>query len=148
MEKKVIKETVTEELVEAEALPSPYGPPSTAILNETYLARLCSELDPQVVADIVGDFVKDLPESLAKLNQFMMSQNWPEAERIAHSQKGVSAMFGLEFLTSKLKEMEKAAEDKDDGRAQGLQAELETLGKLVVSALNQWLKTANLNTGS
>lgn len=124
---------------------SEIAPPAAVILNEAYLAQLCSELDPQIVADIMGDFVRDLPESLAKLKQFTVSRNWPEAERIAHSLKGVSATFGFELLTSKLKGMEQAAEDKDDGTAQGLQAELEPLGKRVVSALNQWLKTAYPN---
>jgi signal transduction histidine kinase/CheY-like chemotaxis protein/HPt (histidine-containing phosphotransfer) domain-containing protein len=121
------------------------SPPAVAILNKAHLAQLCSELDAQVVKEILGDFASDLPKSVAELKQFTQIRNWAETERIAHSLKGVSASFGLELLTATFNRMEQAAAENDGLKAQRSLAELEPLGMLAQKALKQWLETADIS---
>jgi HPt (histidine-containing phosphotransfer) domain-containing protein len=122
------------------AIPSPVKD----VLNRARLTQLCSELNPQVVHEIMGDFISSLPDNLTELKQLGEARNWVESERAAHSMKGVAASFGFDLLSAKLNDMEEAASKSDDKKSKRLLAELEPLGRLATEALKQWLETADI----
>jgi CheY-like chemotaxis protein/HPt (histidine-containing phosphotransfer) domain-containing protein len=115
-------------------------------LNATRLNELCADLGAEGIKEIIGAFMRDLPESLTELKRFAQSRNWIEAVRTANSLKGVCASFGLVMLTGQLNAMEQAAADNDAETSQRLQDELEPLAKLSADAFQQWLQTARSNS--
>jgi len=111
-----------------------------SVLNSASLTQLCSELDTPVVYTMVGDFLKELPERFAELRQFAENRNWVEAERGAHSLKGVSASFGFELLSEKLRALEKAAGHGDGSKAHRLLVELKPMVKQAADSFGRWLE--------
>lgn len=103
------------------------------------LDQLAAELDPDSVAAIVEDFIADLPVRLAELEQFIGAGDCKEAERAAHSLKGVSASLGVDELSAKYRALEDAAEAGDLEQARHCLAELKPAVATATEQLRRWL---------
>ncbi len=103
------------------------------------LEQLGRELDPAAVADMAGDFLKELPERLMDIRRYHAENLWSELERAAHSLKGLCAMFGLLSLSTAFLALEDAAEAQN---TQAIHTALDGLpGRAEASArrLRDWL---------
>jgi two-component system, sensor histidine kinase and response regulator len=100
--------------------------------NPDKLEQLCDELDRASVCEMVGDFVKDLPDRLKELHRLRAAEQWPELKRGAHSLKGLFALFGCRALSETFFGIEQAAgaEDaaKSDEFLKGLDAQADKAG--------------------
>lgn len=114
--------------------------PALARLNLGRLSELCADLGVEAVEEIVGDFVRETPAGVRELKHLIESGKWVEAQRAAHSLKGVSITFGMEQLSAKCFALEKAAGENDGRTARQLLVELEPLAKLATEDLEQWLE--------
>jgi len=51
-------------------------------------------------AELVADYVSDVPERIASCVGFVQSQNWPELKRFAHQIKGSAGSYGFGQITA------------------------------------------------
>ena len=97
--------------------------------NPDKLEQLCDELDRASVCEMVGDFIKELPDRLKEIHRLHASEHWPELKRGAHSLKGLFALFGCRPLSEIFFAIEQAAGAEDAAQTgealKGLDAEAE-----------------------
>ena len=105
----------------------------------TRLEQLCHELDHAAVADMTGDFLKELPERLNDIQRYHAENLWPELERAAHSLKGLCLMFGLQSLSATFLAIEDAAEVQNTQRVQAALAGLSDQTESSIRRLRDWL---------
>jgi CheY-like chemotaxis protein len=103
------------------------------------LEQLGNELDPAAVADMAGDFLKELPERLNDIRRYHAENLWPELERAAHSLKGLCLMFGLQSLSAAFLAIEDAAEAQDTRQVQARLAGLSAQAESAARRLRDWL---------
>jgi PAS domain S-box-containing protein len=77
-----------------------------AVLDEFY-AEL--DMDAEILADLIGTFLKDTPERLAEIQQALTDGDNNRVERVAHTLKSSSATFGAMTLSAMCYELETAA---------------------------------------
>jgi len=105
------------------------------------LEQLCTELDAATVAEITGDFLKELPDRLNDIQRYHAASQWPELERAAHSLKGLALMFGLQSLSTTFLAIENAADAQDAGRVQAALTSLPEQANTGVCQLRAWLES-------
>jgi HPt (histidine-containing phosphotransfer) domain-containing protein len=76
------------------------------VLDEFY-AEL--DMDAEILADLIGTFLKDTPERLAEIQQALADGDNNRVERVAHTLKSSSATFGAMALSAMCYELETAA---------------------------------------
>ena len=103
------------------------------------LDELAAELSHESIALILEDFLNDLPARIVELQGCLALANGPELERAAHSMRGVSAMFGLNELSSMFLAIEEAAGKRDFERAQPLVQTIQPVIDAAVARLRSWL---------
>ena len=104
------------------------------------LEQLCDELNRPAVAEMVVDFLNELPDRLTSIQQFNEEQQWTELERAAHSLKGLCALFGLPPLTATFLALENAAGANEAERIQATLAELPEKIRAGSGELRNWIK--------
>jgi len=108
------------------------------------LDQLVEELDRDSVAEMVRDFIQELPSRITELEKFLAGENYEEVERTAHSLKGVSASFGLSDLSAQFLATETAAEAGDLAVVKGLLPAVRLAADGAMIDLHAWLvKTPN-----
>jgi PAS domain S-box-containing protein len=107
--------------------------------NPARLEQLCNELERTAVCDMVGDFLKELPDRLAELQRLHTAAQWPELERSAHSLKGLSLLFGFQPLSETFLTIEDAAESADGTGTQAGLTKLLTQTEPATQKLRHWL---------
>jgi HPt (histidine-containing phosphotransfer) domain-containing protein len=50
-------------------------------------------------AELVTEYVREIPDRVNCCVEFLKSQNWPELKRFAHQIKGSAASYGFEQIT-------------------------------------------------
>jgi histidine phosphotransfer protein HptB len=82
----------------------------TALAVDAALARLEETVgDRAFVAELIGDFLAELPAQLAELRDAFSAGDAERLRRSAHTLKSNAATFGAEALTSACRELEHAA---------------------------------------
>ena len=104
------------------------------------LDQLAAELDRESVALMLADYIQDLPVRLVALERYLVEGKREEAERAAHSLKGVSAQFGLEELRTQFGAIEVAAETGELERARKQMTQLGATAQAAVVTLQEWLR--------
>jgi PAS domain S-box-containing protein len=103
------------------------------------LDQLVNELDPESMALMIEDFIKDLPGRVTELENLCSQANREELERMAHSIIGVSSSFGLDELTAAFRTIEEAAAAGNLEKAQRSFAALKTSIDAALDILQVWL---------
>ena len=106
----------------------------------TRLEQLCTELDTTTVAEITGDFLKELPDRLNDIQRYHTAKQWPELERAAHSLKGLALMFGLQSLSTTFLAIENAADAQNADRVEAALTGLPEQTQTGVRQLRAWLE--------
>jgi two-component system sensor histidine kinase/response regulator len=109
--------------------------------NPARLEQLCDELDRAAVADMVGDFLTELPGRLTEIQRLYHAGNWPDLERAAHSLKGLVALFGFPNLSERFLAVENGAEAVDAARVKEALVLLDAPAKAAAQRLREWLKS-------
>jgi HPt (histidine-containing phosphotransfer) domain-containing protein len=67
-----------------------------------------------MLANLVADFVTEMPVRIARLTRQLSAQDWPGLHRTAHQLKGAAGSYGFEELTPPAHRVELLlAEDAD-----------------------------------
>ncbi|MDX1667825.1 MAG: Hpt domain-containing protein, partial [Limnobacter sp.] len=97
--------------------------------------------DKELLAAVVGTYLREVPGYLRDIDQALKSQNASNVKAAAHKLKGASATVGLECVTKMALSLEKAAEDGQD--LNSLHAEFDAMqvhvADKVISTLQNWL---------
>ena len=104
------------------------------------LEQLCNELERAGVAEMVNDFLNELPTRLAEIQRLTAEGVWPELERATHSLKGLCVLFGLQSLAETFLAIEDAAEAADPKKTSPLVANLPALVDAGGGQLRRWLE--------
>ncbi|HUC83780.1 MAG TPA: response regulator, partial [Candidatus Acidoferrales bacterium] len=115
--------------------------------NPAGLEQLCAELDRAAVAEMVGDFLVDLPVRLAEIQRLYDASRWRDLERAAHSLKGLGALFGAQRLSDQFLAIEDAAETGDAAKVRVPLAGLEASAAAATEQLRGWLKSGRHGPG-
>ena len=115
-------------------------PPRTETLDRRKLDRLVEELDRETVAELIGSFLKELPEQLEQLNQARRARMWEEFSRTAHSLKGICATIGLEKLFGVFRAIEEAGKAGDENHVDQLLEALPRDAAEGAAAVQGWLE--------
>jgi CheY-like chemotaxis protein/HPt (histidine-containing phosphotransfer) domain-containing protein len=115
--------------------------PVAETFNPARLEQLCAELDRSAVASMVGDFLAELPHRLAEMPRLHGAGQWQELERTAHSLKGLTALFGLQELSERFSDIEKAAEAASAEKTRESLAGLGAPANAAIQQLEDWLKS-------
>ena len=105
------------------------------------LHELAKELGREPIAEMVKDYVEELPGRIKELRVLIETHSLSEAERLAHSLKSVSGSFGLEKLADHLSELENALKEGHAGRVQGQLLDLESALQSAIQDLENWLSS-------
>jgi HPt (histidine-containing phosphotransfer) domain-containing protein len=98
------------------------------VLDVTVLHRLRAlqtEGEPDIVADVAGVFLADVPGRLLLIREAVESGDQATAERLAHSLKSSAAMLGARALSRIAADLETRARDGVVDRGDPQVAELE-----------------------
>jgi len=76
-------------------------------------------MDPDF-AELVTEYVSEIPDRVNSCVEFVKTQNWPELKRFAHQIKGSAASYGFEQITT-IAGLLEAALGKDTDLDQRLQ---------------------------
>ena len=80
------------------------------------IERLAEELDPESAAQLLAGWLVDTPARLEEIHQLAGGEDQVTLRRVAHSLKGSSALFGLDFIHQLCRDLESLAES---GRTAG-----------------------------
>jgi PAS domain S-box-containing protein len=80
------------------------------------IERLAEELDPESAAQLLAGWLVDTPARLEEIHQLAGGEDQVTLRRVAHSLKGSSALFGLEIIQQRCRDLESLAES---GRTAG-----------------------------
>ena len=77
---------------------------------DLYYSSLAQEAD---MAELVDQFVRELPGRLADVERAMASKDMAEVARLAHQLKGAGGSHGFPQITAAAAELERAAKSED-----------------------------------
>lgn len=80
--------------------------------------------DPDAYKELLGDFVQELPQRVAALEQHMLDQNWDALSRGAHNMKGIASSLGALELAECVSKLDKQGKEGYTDMDQGLILEL------------------------
>lgn len=124
---------------------SPLTSPSVASSPEQRVifddAALLEQLDgnKELAHLVVGSAIEDIPLYFERLGQALSEAQWPQAQRLAHTMKGLFAQIGGIHLAQAFRELDaqlKRGEPIDIARLEVLRQDYAILD----TALRQWLK--------
>ena len=112
----------------------------SAPLRSSRLDYLVAELDRESVAQMVAEFIRDLPDRIQQIGDWVAQENRVEAERAAHSLKGAALTFGLDGLSTQLLAIEEATGRGDLAVVRGLLPSLKLATAAATDELRNWLE--------
>jgi two-component system sensor histidine kinase/response regulator len=119
-------------------------PPAAAVGTDQFdpskLEQLCNELERAAVAEMVNDFLNELPVRLDEIQRLNTEALWKELERATHSLKGLCALFGLQPLSETMLAIEDAAEANEAQAVSALLVNLPAQVGTGVRQLRHWLE--------
>jgi PAS domain S-box-containing protein len=92
--------------------PSAPGEPASATTASDEAIPSAFRDDPDM-ADIIAEFVRQLPERLAEMRQAAGAGLWDVLRRLAHQMKGAGGSYGYACLTDAARELESHANQAD-----------------------------------
>ncbi len=137
----------SQQLYQALLAAGPARPAVDGNFDPTRLEQLIVEMDRGSVAEMIADFLNELPERLTTLRRLHATARWTELRRSAHSLRDLLTLFGLPTLSEVFQAIEEAASLPDAQRAGelivGLDAQIEAAG----AQLRDWLKVQKFRAG-
>jgi PAS domain S-box-containing protein len=103
------------------------------------LEQLVREIGIDAVAEMVGDFRKELPDRLTQIRRLHVGAQWPELRRAAHSLKGLFLLFGLTPLADRFQAVEEAAILADSGQIATRLLEYDNQAEAATEQLREWM---------
>jgi HPt (histidine-containing phosphotransfer) domain-containing protein len=100
------------------------------------LARLDGDID--LLRDLAGAFCAESREQLEKLRAAVAEADWAKAQRIAHTLKGSSLIFGAEAASAAAANVELACSRRDAGQASSLLAALRLQVAMLAKSLERF----------
>ena len=105
------------------------------------LEQLCRDLDRAAVRDMVGDFLRELPDRITEIHRLHAAAQWPELKRAAHSLKGLFMLYGCRPLAETLLALKDAAEVENAARVTEALAGLDVQTENATRHLRDWCQT-------
>ncbi len=105
------------------------------------LHDLARQLGQETMADMVKDYVQELPGRVEELKSLCQASSLTEAERLSHSLKSVSASFGLEKLADHFSQLENTLREGQITHIETQLSGLELVAKSAVHDLENWLSS-------
>ncbi len=101
--------------------------------------KLLSQLlrEDASLRDLVGEFVRALPERLAELKQAYADLDWDLLATLAHRLKGAGAAYGYPDLSEVAARMEQAFRGREVGEFEGWTRQLEELVAAVQAGITE-----------
>ena len=127
------RHTAGHTIEETPAPPSPTTEANSRINRHGALQRLGGDVD--LLADMIGFFIEDVPALLETARNTLESEDLPELRRAAHSIKGLAANLGAATAIDSARAVEDAAKVNDLRRARDLMPRMELeIGLLLLEA--------------
>ncbi|HTL73094.1 MAG TPA: MASE1 domain-containing protein [bacterium] len=140
MDDYITKPFTSQQLYQSLLAAVPSRPTAAGDFDPSRLEQLTRELNRTAVAEMVTDFLDELPDRLTEIHRLHTSKHWPDLKRAAHSLKGLFVLFGFQSLSDSFLALEEAAilgDAKHVGKfLEGLDAQSEA----AVRQLQNWLK--------
>lgn len=135
---RLLRYTVNARHTDPSPTPSPENMESRAILD---LQKGLEQLGGDVVAyrELLGDFVRGLPERLRSLQQSFAREDWEAVARAAHNLQGIAANLGALHLSDLAKKLDEYSIDGYTESIQGLLREILLTGNKVLDASSDFL---------
>ncbi len=137
----------SQQLYQALLATGPTRPADVGSFDPTRLEQLVQEMDRSSVAEMVADFLNELPERLTTLRRLHAAAQWPELRRSAHSLRGLLLLFGLLPPSDVFQAVEEAASLPDVGRVDELMNGLDAQMAAAVTQLRDWLNQQKFRAG-
>ncbi len=108
-------------------------PPSSPLLDLNHFYETCGS-DPDFLAEVIREYLRVAPKTLARIREAVQEENWEEAVRAAHSLKGASRSIGALQVADACLEMEKwqnAPPNLAELEVEALESEIEAVRVLL-----------------
>lgn len=116
----------------------PASQPKPRTDREAVLTRLGGDED--LFRDMMRFFQEDAPALLQAVRSGLSKESWTDAERAAHSLKGLAANLGADDAVEAAKAMESAAAEESQQQARALLAQLESEVEALLHETEQLLQ--------
>jgi PAS domain S-box-containing protein len=147
MDDYLTKPFTSQQLYQALLASAPAQPADGGGFDPARIEQLIQEMDRHSVAEMVTDFLNELPDRLAEFRSLQAGAQWPELKRAAHSLKGLFLMFGCSSLAEKFQAVEEAAGlsavPQMGAMLEGLDAQVESAS----DQLRDWLRNQQARAG-
>ncbi|HEY2329939.1 MAG TPA: MASE1 domain-containing protein [Verrucomicrobiae bacterium] len=147
MDDYITKPFTSQQLYQALLAAVPAHPASGGNFDPARLEQLIQEMDRDAVAEMVADFLNELPDRLTEFHRLHAGAQWPELKRAAHSLKGLFFMFGFSPLAENFQAVEEAAGLADAARAAAALEGLDAPVEAAIGQLRNWLKNQQSRAG-
>jgi signal transduction histidine kinase/DNA-binding response OmpR family regulator len=147
MDDYLTKPYTSQQLYQALLAAVPTHPTGGGNFDAIRLEQLVQEMGSNSVAEMVVDFLNELPDRLTELHRLYSAAQWLEMKRSAHSLRGLFLIFGCPPLSEKFQKLEEAASLADAPRVDELMAGLHAQVEAATGQLRDWLKADNSRTG-
>ena len=139
MDDYLTKPFTSQQLYQALLVTAPPPPAEGEAFDPARIEQLFQEMDRSMVAEMVSDFINELPDRLAEFRRLQAGAQWPELRRAAHSLKGLFMLYGLHSLSDVFQAFEEAAGAPDAQRADALMEGLDAQVESGIERLRDWL---------
>jgi PAS domain S-box-containing protein len=140
MDDYLTKPFTSQQLYQALLAAVPSRPMSAGNFDPGRLEQLTHELNRTAVAEMVTDFLDELPDRLTEIHRLHASKHWPDLKRAAHSLKGLFVLFGFQSLSDSFLALEEAAILGDAQHVGKFLKGLDAQSEAAVRQLQNWLK--------
>ena len=104
------------------------------------IQQLADELSVEDTRELIENWLKDTPERILELEKLVSGEDQAALRRTAHSLKGSSSLFGLNYLHNLCRELEKLAENNVRENQPALIAQMKQAFEAAVPALRRQIE--------
>ena len=147
MDDYITKPFNSQQLYQALLAAGPVQPGAAGNFDLARIEQLVHEMGRNSAAEMVADFLDELPERLTTIRRLHAAAQWPELRRSAHSLRGLLVLFGLPSWSEVFQAVETAASLADAGHAGELIAGLDGPMATAGDQLREWLNQQKFRAG-